>query len=254
MLLNLYNQAGSEQAYLTADELRLLIIPLAGDNGKPTEYLEAIIGYRNGTLAASAFPDCAPGANDHRMVREFLLFFQNYGFCRLEDGRNNGTDHYILDPFRFDELRELLQYEPDTTSGSTLVRAIRQNPVMLATDRRRTQTYRNERPGQPAFRRDVIRQSQSTCLLTGERLPFVLEAAHIIPVEYKGADTVGNGLCLREDIHTLFDKRHIRLDAAGNVFYSDLLKQSTSYAELPPLVTLPDYVSEEAINWRWQYY
>lgn len=254
ILLNFYNLLGSQEAYLTGDELRMFVIPLAGDAGTLAEYTDVIVAYRNGQLAGNTFPDCTPGANDHRMVREFLLFFQNYGFCTFVSGRNNGTDRFVLIPDRADELSELLKYNPATTSVDALVRVIRRNPVMLTTERKRTQTYRTERPGQAAFRREVIRQSESTCLLTGERLAVVLEAAHIIPVEYKGADVVDNGLCLREDVHTLFDGRHIRINAEGKVHYSDLIRQSVSYAKLPEQIDLPDYISEEAINWRWQYY
>ena len=47
-----------------------------------------------------------------------------------------------------------------------------------------------------------------TCCITGYRTESVLEAAHIAP--YKGLHTneVTNGLLLRSDIHTLFD-RHL---------------------------------------------
>jgi HNH endonuclease len=254
LLLDLYSQYGSTQAYLTAEELQMLIIPLAGDDGTPTEYLKAVLLYRNGQLDASTFPDCTPGSNDKRMAREFLLFFQNYGFCEVQNVGRNKTHRFLLLAFRVDELRELLQYNPTDTSIKELIRVIRKNPVILTAERKRTQTYRTDRPGQAAFRKAVINHSQSTCLLTGERIPVVLEAAHIIPVEYKGADVVENGLCLREDIHTLFDGRHIRIEPTGKLHYSDMLLQGISYTTLPAQVQLPDYISEEAINWRWQYY
>lgn len=254
ILLELNQKFGAEQMYLTADELRHLIIPLAGDKGIMSEYIEAIVLYRNGKLDSNTFPNCAPGDNDHRMVREFLLFFSNYGFCRIEFSKNNGTSRFYLEPDRIYELQELIRYQSDSVTTDTIIQQIRKNPVILMAERKRIQTYRMARPGQRLFREQVVAKNNSTCLLTGERISSVLEAAHIIPVDKNGTDAVENGLCLREDVHTLFDGRHIRINGKGEVHYSEMLKASMSYASLPVQIRLPDYVSEEAINWRLQYY
>lgn len=40
----------------------------------------------------------------------------------------------------------------------------------------------------------------------GEKIPPVLQAAHIRPVTEGGRHRVDNGLLLRSDVHTLFDK------------------------------------------------
>ncbi len=41
--------------------------------------------------------------------------------------------------------------------------------------------------------------------------------AHIIPVGHGGTDAVGNGLCMRVDIHRLFDNGKIRIAPDGEV-------------------------------------
>jgi hypothetical protein len=63
------------------------------------------------------------------------------------------------------------------------------------------------RMGQPAFRQALIEAYGGRCAVTGTATPSVLEAAHIMP--HMGAQTnvVENGLLLRSDIHTLFDRR-----------------------------------------------
>lgn len=69
------------------------------------------------------------------------------------------------------------------------------------------------RQGQPAFRNALLTAYQGTCCVTGYRTESVLEAAHISP--YKGHHTndVTNGLLLRADIHTLFDRYLITVTA-----------------------------------------
>jgi putative restriction endonuclease len=62
------------------------------------------------------------------------------------------------------------------------------------------------RLGQGGFRILVADTYQRHCAVTGERTLPVLEAAHIRPVTAGGLHEVGNGLLLRSDIHTLFDR------------------------------------------------
>lgn len=60
------------------------------------------------------------------------------------------------------------------------------------------------RSAQSRLRRDALAH-HVTCVVTGERHPIVLEAAHIKAVKDYGADSIDNILLLRADLHTLFD-------------------------------------------------
>ncbi len=64
----------------------------------------------------------------------------------------------------------------------------------------------NERRGQDGFREKLKQAYGSRCAVTGCTLLEVLEAAHIIPCSDMKMDVVPNGLLLRADVHTLFDK------------------------------------------------
>ena len=68
------------------------------------------------------------------------------------------------------------------------------------------------RHGQGKFRRDLIEAYEAKCAITGCSIEEVLDAAHIIP--YRGAitDNVQNGLLLRTDIHSLWDKSLIGIE------------------------------------------
>ena len=63
------------------------------------------------------------------------------------------------------------------------------------------------RQGQAAFRKSLMRAYGGQCAVTATSTKEVLEAAHILP--YRGTQThrVDNGLLLRADIYTLFDRR-----------------------------------------------
>lgn len=65
------------------------------------------------------------------------------------------------------------------------------------------------RLGQGAFRVLVTDAYERRCAVTAERTLPVLEAAHIWPYAQRGAHEVDNGLLLRADLHTLFDRGYV---------------------------------------------
>ena len=65
------------------------------------------------------------------------------------------------------------------------------------------------RLGQGSFRVIVTDAYARRCAVTGERTLPVLEAAHIRPYSQSGPHDVANGLLLRTDLHTLFDRGYI---------------------------------------------
>src|SRR5215470_17899655 len=68
------------------------------------------------------------------------------------------------------------------------------------------------RLGQGAFRIVVTDTYERRCAVTGERTLPVLEAAHIKPYADGGAHDITNGLLLRSDLHTLFDRGYLTVN------------------------------------------
>ena len=66
-----------------------------------------------------------------------------------------------------------------------------------------------QRLGQGTFRVLVTDVYRRQCAVTRERALPVLEAAHIQPVSHGGGHRVENGLLLRTDVHTLFDRGYV---------------------------------------------
>ena len=67
------------------------------------------------------------------------------------------------------------------------------------------------RIGQGAFRLLVTDSYERRCAVSGEHTLPVLQAAHIRPVTIGGEHHVSNGLLLRSDIHTLFDRGYVTI-------------------------------------------
>jgi putative restriction endonuclease len=63
------------------------------------------------------------------------------------------------------------------------------------------------------------------CTITGERTLPVLEAAHIKPYSLSGPHAINNGLLLRSDLHTLFDRGYITVDAQNRVRVSRRIRE-----------------------------
>jgi hypothetical protein len=96
------------------------------------------------------------------------------------------------------------------------------------------------RQGQPKFRADLIRAYSGRCAVTGTDAVQALEAAHIIPYAEGGINKINNGLILRSDIHSLFDRGLVGVEPDDySVIMSDVLI-NTSYSDYERLrIRLP---------------
>jgi putative restriction endonuclease len=81
------------------------------------------------------------------------------------------------------------------------------------------------RIGQGAFKVFITDAYQRRCAITGEKTLPVLEAAHIKPYSLDGPHAINNGLLLRRDLHTLFDKGYITIDKNLTVEVSHRIKE-----------------------------
>jgi putative restriction endonuclease len=102
--------------------------------------------------------------------------------CRLRSGRN-------------------LELEVEAGHVGAEVGPRKGQPVLVA-----------PRLGQGTFRIAVTDAYGRACAVTEEHSLPVLEAAHIRPFAESGPNVLPNGLCLRSDIHRLFDRGYVTVD------------------------------------------
>ncbi|MBN8503347.1 MAG: HNH endonuclease [Burkholderiales bacterium] len=87
------------------------------------------------------------------------------------------------------------------------------------------------RTEQRAFREAVFRACGGRCVVSGCDVPEALEAAHLIGRDWRqGQNAATDGMLLRRDLHTLYDRGLLRITESGQVeLDSSLLSY---YAEL----------------------
>lgn len=106
------------------------------------------------------------------------------------------------------------------------------------------------RIGQGAFKILITDAYHRRCAITGEKTLPVLEAAHIKPYSLEGPHEIRNGLLLRRDFHTLFDRGYITVDKSLTVEVSHRIKEDFGngkeyYAHHgKPLIILPERKDE----------
>ena len=80
------------------------------------------------------------------------------------------------------------------------------------------------RLGQGAFRAIVSQAYDFRCAITGDRVRPVLEAAHVRAVAAGGEHRLDNGVLLRSDMHTLYDRGFLSLDDDRRLLVSGELR------------------------------
>lgn len=115
------------------------------------------------------------------------------------------------------------------------------------------------RLGQEAFKAVIARNYSYHCAVTGDKVRPVLQAAHILPVASGGIHRPDNGLLLRSDIHTLFDRGYIGVDRGLRLVVSPRLREEFGngdalYAKAGSEISLPqlkrDRPNREFLDWH----
>lgn len=77
------------------------------------------------------------------------------------------------------------------------------------------------RPEQGPFRDAVFRACGGRCAISGCAVPEALEAAHLLGHDWRqGRNSATDGILLRRDLHTLYDRGLLLISGAGRVEFS----------------------------------
>ena len=154
------------------------------------------------------------------------------GCCLIEDARFFAESDWIDQPA--DWPRTLVNgMSYDLTNGEGLrvwtecqlrAAAMDQSAASPGHDKYGKPSLYLPRLGQGIFRIQVLDAYHWACAVTQERSLPVLEAAHILPYAGEGEHAVANGLCLRTDLHRLFDRGYATVDEAHRFVISKQLK------------------------------
>jgi hypothetical protein len=82
------------------------------------------------------------------------------------------------------------------------------------------------RPEQGPFRDAVFRACGGRCVVSGCAVPEALEAAHLLDRDWrKGQNNASDGILLRRDLHTLYDRRLLRITDGGQVTLAEEVRE-----------------------------
>lgn len=116
-----------------------------------------------------------------------------------------------------------------------------------------------QRLGQQAFQAVVLDAYQRHCAITGTAIRPVLQAAHVRPLTAGGQHRLDNGILLRSDVHTLFDRGYLAVDTRHRLRVSPRLRTEFGngeqfYAKAGDTIALPDRRAErphrEVLEWH----
>jgi len=116
-----------------------------------------------------------------------------------------------------------------------------------------------QRLGQQAFQAVVFEAYHRHCAVTGAKIRPVLQAAHIRPLPKGGEHRVDNGLLLRSDVHTLYDRGYLAVDPAHRLMVSPRLREEFGngeefYARTGSPIDIPerraDRPNREYLEWH----
>jgi len=160
-------------------------------------------------------------------------------------------------------------YRTDESEGASLWKEVQARleevnrdleSELVARERYGSEQLIRPRLGQGAFRVLVTEAYHRRCAITGEKTLPVLDASHIKPYAEGGPHSVSNGLLLRKDLHTLFDRGYMTITEDYRIEVSKRIKEDygngREYYQMhgKPLVVLPSNIlelpSREYIRWH----
>lgn len=115
------------------------------------------------------------------------------------------------------------------------------------------------RLGQGGFRIVVTDAYERKCAVTGEKVLPVLVASHIKPYASGGTHDPRNGILLRSDMHTLFDRGYVTITDDYHFEVSNKIKEDFNngreyYAHHGKVINIPRQLnqapSKEYLNWH----
>ena len=124
-------------------------------------------------------------------------------------------------------VAQMLDSKPAHQAETTMF-----HPESITDLRKRIMASMYLREGQPEFRKKVVEAYGGKCAISECDALDALEAAHIMRYSGKESNHPSNGILLRADIHTLFDKGLLEIDPATLKITIHPKLRDTVYAQI----------------------
>lgn len=228
-------------------------------NTKPTwrcknahEFEDPEISHKEVTLFEASYGEnyvSAPGSLSVQQLKGLALRPNDQ--LSIEELDLPALEQLFADLFDEVELFVEVAFAENVPSSSRL-----QNDVgSIIQERRMVMRSIALRRGQAGFRKRLLNAYRSACAISGCEVVDILEAAHIIPYSLSGDNSVGNGLLLRSDLHTLFDLGQLAIEPKSRTVRLAEELIGTEYERYHGLLLsngLGVKPSIESLEWRWK--
>lgn len=197
----------------------------------------------------------ASDANEVESVKEAKRLGLPLFVVSPTEGAKHLRDIRWGEPIDWDDTTTLFKVRLHSASSEPPpLTQLPKQPVDPFVDSRPTTRQEVERRRRsPSFRFEVLRRFGCQCALCSISIKEVIDAAHVVPVEYKGSDSLNNGIPLCKTHHAAFDRGLIRIEPqTHNVIAGH---SCVSLAELHVERTTLDprfvEIANAALEWRW---
>ncbi len=230
-------------------------LPVLLNEGQP--FLFKLHADRGGTIVGGGFVahhtklpvrlawDAFGEKNGAATLEEMTARISRYRSAPVDPEVHEIGCYLLAEPFFFDHggavprppdwprtgVQQGKTYDTATQPGLELWQSVQQARILAGTPGVAEDVGRYGEPvlvarrlGQGTFRSMVTDAYARRCAITAERTLPVLEAAHIKPYGSDGPHAVDNGLLLRADLHTLFDRGYVTVTPDGTVRVSPRIR------------------------------
>lgn len=224
------------QTYINRDEITALTLPLL-TRGPEKKYISVIENGalslidiskldRNGLLQAW---DNRPAsfASIEAACKTLALLRKEYDKTRSDAWQD------VIFNDEIEKMKDEIPYEGDSAVINK-AEYNRESVRLLSVDERRRRISSSlVREGQQYFRKKVLENYNYTCCISGSNLMQILEAAHIVPYTGIYSNRIDNSLCLRVDLHRLFDRYLLSVEpSTSKVRISRTIYSESDYSRL----------------------
>lgn len=147
--------------------------------------------------------------------------------CILDSLKGQSNRFYVINNNDF----EITKYDDQSIIDNLETQLVDDYIPSTENKKKIRQVFRTIREGQDKFREKVLNTYNHTCCISGYHLDCVLEATHVTPFNGPESNTIKNGICLRSDLHKLWDAFLIAINPDTNCIEISSILNKTKYKQ-----------------------
>lgn len=197
-----------------------------GSELKGTIFKEANLQYANFTGMNLKYANFSYANFRHAKLKNIIRDSEQALFLQTEAEKPNESSYFDEELTNFEYANLQFANLNNTFILNANLRGTNLLITFLTAKKNEETISTKEKQEKRKFRKQLLKQYGYRCLITGCGTVQLLEAAHIEPYSQNQNNDPSNGLLLRTDIHTLFDRNLIAIDKDTKVHVHSELRNT----------------------------